>query len=50
MATKPRGGGLKAIVDCPLKKNFFCGFPKRPCKRGYTKKINFTVDSAEPAV
>ena len=24
--TKPRGGGLKALVDRPLKKEFICGF------------------------
>ena len=30
-STKPRGGGLKALVDCPLKKYFFFfyGFPLR---------------------
>ena len=29
LSTKPRGGGrgLKALVDCPLKKELFCGFP-----------------------
>ena len=32
MTTKPRGGaggggGLKALVDCTLKKEFFDGFP-----------------------
>ena len=26
LTTKPRGGGLKASGDCPLKMNFFCGF------------------------
>ena len=36
--TKPGGGwwgggagGLKALVECPRKKEFFCGFPKLPC-------------------
>ena len=30
LSTKPRGGGLKALVYCPLKKRtflFICGFP-----------------------
>ena len=27
LITKPRGGGLDALVDCPLKKGLFCGFP-----------------------
>ena len=28
LTTKPRRGwGQKALVDCPLKKIFFCGFP-----------------------
>ena len=27
MATKPRGGGLKASVAGPLRKELFCGFP-----------------------
>ena len=34
MAAKP-GGGLKAIVAGPLRKNFFCGFPKGRARRGY---------------
>ena len=29
--TKPRGGGgVIALVDCPLKKNFLFGVPLRP--------------------
>ena len=28
MATKPRGGGLKALVARPLRKELFCGFPE----------------------
>ena len=29
ISTKPRGGGLKALVAGPLRKElFFCGFPK----------------------
>ena len=26
LSSKPRGGGLKALVECPLKKELFCGF------------------------
>ena len=28
MATKSRGGGVKALVAGPLRKTFFLGFPK----------------------
>ena len=29
MTIKPRGGGVKALVVRPLKKTFFCGFPRQ---------------------
>ena len=31
MATKPRGGGLKALVAGPIRRELFCGFPYRIC-------------------
>ena len=27
LTTKPRGGGLKALVDCPLKKELYLRLP-----------------------
>ena len=33
MATKPEGGGLKASMTGPLRKELFCGFPKVPYQK-----------------
>ena len=38
MVTKPREGGLKALVSGPLRKDFFCGF-----RTGCTFRVKMLV-------
>ena len=41
LSIKPRGRGLKALVDCQLKKKiFFCGFPKEKDEKGKQMQAN----------
>ena len=44
LTTKPRGAGLKTLVDCSLKKNFFCGFPYEILSNAILWGLCFTVE------
>ena len=40
LSTQSRGGGLKTLVNCQLKKGFFCAFPYLLLVNAYFQKIN----------